>query len=312
MPGQRQSFECVYTSGVWVEDAELLGALCIFYDKVGLPHPYDLDPEASPLIRWPYDKLRDLETEQRRYTAWVGAHRELFDAGILEVLPPPLTPGADEPEDLAERLRGELGTQMPYFTSSQVLSGRLAVAMQALFANTAAPEFLMHRPGDTSTEHLRTILATSLLRYRLPTLGALAPERILELREEARPYKDGFIAYISSMVDDVEGRLTATHYDERAAAMRTIERRINPDLEEFLRRETAEKVEWWAHLTKSVASSAKTFLKVVFTPWNVLNYPDILSGPADTVETIAEEVSRRASNRHLALQLVGTLEREAA
>ncbi|QYO63607.1 hypothetical protein [Leptolyngbya sp. 7M] len=64
---------------------------------MSLLHPYDLDANAKPLIRWPFDKLDDLEIEQRHYRSWINANKELFNAGVPEVLPPPLEAQRDEP-----------------------------------------------------------------------------------------------------------------------------------------------------------------------------------------------------------------------
>lgn len=306
-----RDFSCVYVSGLTVDDPGVLTTLTLFYDKVALPHPYDLDPEAKQLIRWPYDKLDDLEAEQRRYRSWIESNRELLQAGVLQILPPPLELQRDEPEDLAERLRSEIGSRQPYFTSSQVFSGQLAIAMHALFSETTDPELIMTRPGDTSTDHLRAVLATSLLEYRLPRLGELQPSQILELREEVVPYKLGFINYLSQMVDDVEHRLQATQADDRGAALRTVERKIAPELEEFLAQQLPRKVQWWAKLIRKSADTAKSVLKLIVTPWNVANYPDVVSGPAKITEHLAAATVERAGNKHRAFQFLGTVEKRS-
>jgi hypothetical protein len=190
-------FNCVFASGLTVEDRSLLSTLTLFYDKVYLPHPYDLDPEQKPLIRWPGKYWRDLELEQNRYRQWIETYRMFFDERVLEVLSPAIALDADRPADLAERLRDELGIQIPYFTRGLVFSGRLALSVHALYASTSAPEFLITSRENTSTSHLRSSLATMLLEYRLPQIRELEPEQILHLRDEVAPFKQGFINYLS-------------------------------------------------------------------------------------------------------------------
>nr|RNJ68764.1 MAG: hypothetical protein EDM05_13925 [Leptolyngbya sp. IPPAS B-1204] len=304
-----KSFNCVYASELLISDSGLLTTLALFYDKVSLPHPYDLDANAKPLIRWPFDKLDDLEIEQRHYRSWINANKELFNAGVLEVLPPPLEAQRDEPIDLAQRLLEELGSSLPYFTSSQVFSGKLALAMHALFSQTTDPEFITSRPGNTSTQHLQTVLATSLLEYQLPQLEKLHPEQILELREEVAPYKQGFIDYLSKMTDNVEQRLQSTANDANEAARRTVERVIIPEFNEFLAQELPHRVGWWAGLIQKTASTLSSVIKVVVTPWDMANYFDVAGNPFGLVEHFTDPMVERASNKHRAIQFINTIER---
>ena len=110
-----RELRCVYASGLTIQDPDLLSSLALFYDKIWLPHPYDLDPQAPHLMNWPFKKLDDLDWEQKRYASWKESNKELFDAGALEVMPPPVTIGVDDPDDLAQQLRDELGILYPHF-----------------------------------------------------------------------------------------------------------------------------------------------------------------------------------------------------
>lgn len=302
-----RELRCVYASGLTIQDPDLLSSLALFYDKIWLPHPYDLDPQATPLMNWPFKKLDDLDWEQKRYASWKESNKELFDAGALEVMPPPVTIGVDDPDDLAQQLRDELGILYPHFSSSQVFSGRIALAAHALFSKTDDPEFVLSRPDDTSTAHLRSVLATSLLEYKIPRLGKLSAEQILKLREEVAQYKQGFVDYLNQMVDDVEDRLIKTGGDDREAAMRTIERKIVPEFDEFLARELPERVKWWSGLVKRAAASTKSVISVVLLPWNIANYPGVVENSAGIVEHIADRAVQQAKNQHRAFQLIGKI-----
>lgn len=304
----RPGLNVVYASALTIRNPTLLSTLALYYDTIYLPHPYDLDPEQKPLMRWPGKYWDSLEFEQSRYTHWKEPLHELFDAGVLELLPPPVPADGQSPQDLSERLREELGIKVPHFNKSVVFSGRLALAVHALYAQTKDPEFVQSRPGDTSIVHVKAILAQTLLEYRLPQIGALQPEQLLQARAEIAPYKQGFINYLSQMVDDVESRLPATSGDEREAARRTVERRIAPDLEEYLAQAMPEKISWWSGLIKRVAAGVGSVLSVAMKPWDLGHYPDVLETIADATGYVSDRAVVYASHRHRAFQYIGKLE----
>src|SRR5262245_44850165 len=190
----------VFASDLTIQDSSLLATLAIYYDKVYLPHAYDLDPDARPLIRWPTKHLDDLKSLQDSYARWKERWRLLFESGVLEVLPPVFKSEREEPTDIQERLLKELGIKVPFFGRSDVFNGRFALAMYALFAKTTDPEFLLRRPGVTDTDHLRDTLATSLIQYRLPQVGEMSPEQLLQIRSETKSDKEGFLYYLDELV----------------------------------------------------------------------------------------------------------------
>ena len=88
MPNQ---LSCTYVDGVTIAAPSLLSTLALFYDEVLLPHPYDLDPECEPLMRWPFKYQDELEWRQEQYLTWRNGLRELFEAGVLKVSSPPIS-----------------------------------------------------------------------------------------------------------------------------------------------------------------------------------------------------------------------------
>jgi hypothetical protein len=298
---------CVYVSNLTIPDRGLLAALCLIHDQVLLPHPYELDSAAKPLMRGSMSYMDDLEISQRYYANWISAHRELFDAMAMAVLPPPLDVG-DAPGDLDQQLLDKLGRKVPKFGREDVLSGRLAIAMHALFARTPDLDFVLARPGDTSTSHLQTILARETLVRRVPHLPELVPEQIVELREITAPFKEGFHAYLSSLVDDVESRLGSTGGDEQEAASRTFARKIDHELKEHARQELPKKVEWWAKVAQRITGGVARVIGIVTTPWSASNYPELAGDAAGLIELGASGAVERASNPNQAFQFLGRIE----
>jgi hypothetical protein len=298
----------VYVSGLTIEDPSLLATLAVVYDKVYLPHAYDLDPDARPLMRWPMKHMDDLELIQRGYKTWKDHWKALFESGVIEVLPPALHPEVGDPADLQARLLQELHISVPFFASSDVFSGRVALAVHAIFARTTDPEFLLSRPGVTDTSHLRDTLATSLIQYRIPKIGEMSPERLLRIRAETRVDREGFIYYLNQLVDNVESRLAAAAGDERVAALRTVERVILPELEEHLRQEKLRAEKTLARMLRLVATGVSTVVGVVLAPWDFKNYTGaselLLEGADARIETRLQQ----AANKHRAFQFMASIE----
>jgi hypothetical protein len=115
----KNNLTCIYTDGITISDLSMLSTLTLFYDEVYLPHPYDLDPEAEPLMRWPFKYMDKLEWEQKKYLAWIDSVRELFDAGILTVFPAPI-PANNLPENFNDEFVKMTNFHSNYYSSSMV------------------------------------------------------------------------------------------------------------------------------------------------------------------------------------------------
>jgi hypothetical protein len=301
-------FNIVYASGLTIQDSSLLTTLSVLYDGIYLPHAYDLDPEARPLIRWPMKHLDDLEMLQNRYSSWKERWKPLFETGVLNVLPAAFPFQNDEPPDLQERLLAELGIQVPFFGSSAVFEGRVALAMHALFAKTKDPEFLLRKPGATDTDHLRNALAVSLVQSRLPMIRAMTPEEILRIRNETQPYREELVLYLNQLVDDVEVRLKATGGDECEAAKRTVERKIVPEFEEYLRQRNLEAEKALVGMLKHVAKGVEVAWGILMAPWNFRHYTEASKLLLDVADSSNEKKLQQASNKHRAFQFLASLE----
>ncbi|HTD35988.1 MAG TPA: hypothetical protein VK669_00630 [Candidatus Limnocylindrales bacterium] len=300
------SNDLVYISDLIIEDTELLSTLLLINDKVMLPHPYDIDPAANRLISWPFDKLPYLEWEQNRYTSWKEKNQTLFAKDILSVLPPPIE--ADKlPANVDGRLREQLGITSTLLASSFALDGSLAIAMHALFADTrSVPEF----SSEKSISRTVAALGRATFVRRYPKLPGLTADQILELRSATERYREGFRLYLTSLTEKVENR-EASGSAEETAALQTFEQTIEPEVQEYLRRELPDRIRWWATIVRTIASESVALLTIVTNPWSLENYPKLVENPAALLETMASRASERASNKHQAFQYIGKLDRVA-
>jgi len=299
----------VYASDLTIQDPSLLATLAVIYDKVYVPHAYDLDPDARPLMRWPMKHMDDLGLIQRGYKSWKDRWKLLFESGVIEVLPPAFHSEGEELPDLQARLLKELNIKVPFFGSSDVFNGRVALAMHAIFTRTTDPEFLLNSPGATDTNHLRGTLATSLIQYRIPKISEMPPAQLMQVRADIKSDREGFIYYLNALVDDVERRLSATAGDERVAARRTVERKIIPELEEHLRQEKLRAEKTLVKILKFAAKGADAVLGVFLAPWNFKNYKGVSELLLDVADAQIEKKLQQAANKHRAFQFMASIER---
>src|SRR5689334_16839231 len=94
-------YEVVYSSDITIEDAHELSSLCVFYDRVFLPHV--LEPEVDSITfslsdtHQTFDGIKTLSKGHfpSRDFKWIDArrwdatHQTLFDADVLARLDPP-------------------------------------------------------------------------------------------------------------------------------------------------------------------------------------------------------------------------------
>lgn len=124
----------------------------------------------------------------------------------------------------------------------------------------------------------------------------MTPEQVLRIRKATDSSKEGFIRYLNQLVDDVENRLTTTGGDEREAALRTIERRIVPEVREHSRQQNVNIEKALVQTSRYVAKDIGTTLSARLTPWSFMNYTgaaDLLLSGADSL--VENKLPRRRS-----------------
>jgi hypothetical protein len=297
---------CVYVQDLTITDPRQLGVLSLLYEHISLPHAYDHDSESEPIMRMSFENERYREIERKRYSEWKQENRELFDANVLNILPPPISV-ADLPNDIEQRLCRAIGPTKLRLNTTDVLDGRIAIAMHAVFANPSFPEFTLAPPNSTATEDLQRALAADAISWRIPLLPEIKPEQILEIRERTKPFREGFLLYLATLADDVEARMRKDGLDNVSAAKKAFERNIQPEVEEFIRRRLPEQVAWWAKLLNGIAKGSGQVIETVATPFRFRNFPKIAETLTDLVQNVAERVSESRSNKRHAFQFIRKL-----
>ncbi|MFC6047172.1 hypothetical protein ACFPYM_04915 [Methylobacterium hispanicum] len=127
------SENCTYIDGLMIDNPQTLTILSLLYDKISLPHPYDHDPNCEEIMRISFDNEGYREIERRWYRDWKKSNKELFDAGVLDVLPAPIA-AQSLPRDIESMICLKLGPNKRRISTSDVLEGRVAIAMHALYA----------------------------------------------------------------------------------------------------------------------------------------------------------------------------------
>ena len=88
-------------------------------------------------------------------------------------------------------------------------------------------------------------MVNSIFSYEVPLLRALEPEDIIELRNQLKSTKEGFLDYLSTLADSVESRLRDGRSGSESIQV-TVEREVLPQYHEFSRQSLAKRTESWA------------------------------------------------------------------
>ena len=297
---------CTYIDDLTITDKKLLATLCLLYEKVSLPHPYEHDPSCEAVMLLGYENERYLEIERKNYLAWKSENHELFKVGALEVLPSPISV-ADMPKDLERALILQLGPDRRRLGSDDVLYGRVALAMHALYARPSYPDFALFDGSAPSTGAIVAGLRGAIFRRYVPMMTELRPEQILELREWTAKYRQGFRVYLATLADDVENDMASSRRTLDDAARTAIERKMERGLLEYLQQELPARISWWAEVVQSISSSGTDALDVADEPWSLKNYFKLTKNMAGFVKRVADHVARSRSSDQQAYQFIAEL-----
>jgi hypothetical protein len=305
-PERESDVNVVYIDGLTIEEPGQLALLCLIYDKVSLPHPYDHDPDCEEVMRISFKNEEYLEKERHNYLVWKTKHKELFDAGAMSVLPAPIAV-ADLPNDIEVLLSGQMGPGRLRLGTDDLLHGRIALAMHAIYCKSDDPEFKMRTPSDTSTAAIREQLGQVAIGWRAPMLPKLQTEQILELRSETERFRDGFVMYLDSLADEVEDEMGTKGASNRDTATKIFERKVRPDVAEFIRKGLPQKIAWWGSIVRQLGATGGTVIKTVVHPFNFSNYFKLVESIGSLVESVAGEVAHGRSNKRHAAQYLARI-----
>jgi hypothetical protein len=132
---------------------------------------------------------------------------------------------------------------------------------------------------DTSTPRLTALLGKSLFSYQFPHLEWLPTEEILELRELVSKEKEGFVAYLNSLTDELERYSKDGPGWEEAAALKMFERKVAPQFLEFKRSLESKSAGFWG---KAWQAGSK-FMQVDAAPWTPKFYWALFEAIAGTI-----------------------------
>lgn len=311
-----RKLSATYSSGLFHDalvSPDVLSTLAVFYDEVCFPYPYGLDPQGVVFWRWEDHELglqyppgsKAFPTAQEMYAAKENEWKLLFEQGIFKKLPPPILDPQDLPEDFTKDLMRRLGYPEDQSTwrSSDILSGKFALALHAMYTQKPSPELFVSNPSDTSTTRLAGFLVQSVFRCVVPHLSSLKAEQILEVRELLKDTKEGFTYFIFEMADDVEGRIRSGDLTEVEAAKRSVERKLLPQYAEMRRQLEAKHTGFWANVLATGAS----ILQIDATPWTPKFYGQVLEAFFGPIGKTAEAEEQARSNANQAFQYVTKL-----
>jgi len=125
------------------------------------------------------------------------------------------------------------------FTVMDLYDGTVAFVLHSLYGEKHAPEVFLttsdRLSGRLSTERLAGLLATSLFDYYVPLLGNLAPDQILEVREEVSDTREGFTDFLLGFTGELEERIKKGSRDDQEEAAELMKRKLRPLFTEFRR-----------------------------------------------------------------------------
>jgi len=328
MASKARPFSCVYASGLSIPRADL-ATLAVFFDEIWLPYPYDVDPDAIGLPGFKdsgHVALGTLFLQRVReeFRAWKESAAPLFNEGVLRTLPPPIQTASVWPTNFLHDLQRGMDTRNGGFgfgtPTEQVLAGKIrhwdialgkpALATYAAFSPKPAPELFL-RPRtepDTSTLRLAALLARSLFQYQIPQLAPLSADEILEVRNLIAKEKEGLVAYLYSLADEVEKRAKQGQGWEEEAALAVVERKVIPEYLQFRRILESKTTGFWAN----VLAAGGKFMQIDASPWTPKFYWGLfeLFSTSIGARTKLEEDAR--SNAGHAFQYLAKLESKLA
>lgn len=300
-----------YSSGVICDQPKILSTLAVFYDEIWLPYPYNWDPEA--VVIWDHKPTQNaVRITQEKYVNWRSTWKPLFDQQILKTLSPPIKPGKypdNFSKEVWEKIKvkgvgcGDFVDEEYLASTWDIVTGRLALVIHALYAHKPSPEFFVSDPQNTDTSYLAGVLTNSLFHYRIPQLQALRAEQILEVRDYIKDTREGFANYIHEMVDELETTLKNGAAEDESAR-KVIERKILPKYNEVRRQIASKKTGFWS---KVLATGGK-FFQIDAAPWTPKFYGDLFKIFFDSSEEIAKAEMEARSNTEQAFQFLARLE----
>ncbi len=243
-----------YSSDLIIRDSAKLTSLCVFFDNTYLPH---LPSEnAGSFLRVsehgtePDVDIVDLPSAGDYLHYWDESHGALFGRSVLKRLP--AVKQSVEVDHTS--LQTVLNDLYPNVSGPNV-SGPcrlyfLARVVHHLRPDQKAPHLIDPICEAPTREGYKWILAHEAFSYMIPSLNALTPGQILEVRDKVADTREGFAMHLQKLSREVEQRTSAGDSIDsiKQYARSIIETDLIPDFAEFRRQLSAERMGFWAKL----------------------------------------------------------------
>lgn len=252
-------YRVIYDSDLIIRDSSTLATLCIFYDVVSLPF---LPPDAvHKFVRiWrstgrdgeAYFDFDQIDTEDLGdyHLEWEQKVRPLYEAGVLERLPPVKgTLHFKDSNELASALES-LSANMtfgPPNGKAYLRSFYIARVFHHLRDDLSSPRLFELDAGTDNRELFKILQAQQLFTYFLPAIQSIEPEQILEVRDKVRDNREGFAMHLQKLSKEVERRAQGGESLEELSkyAKSVVETELIPDYLEFKRQLASERGGFW-------------------------------------------------------------------
>ncbi len=326
------ALEICYASDVYPTDPSLISALTLFFDKVHLPHPYGIAPQARRIwVNGGMSFTDDLYMGYDVYKKWRHEVEPLFEVGVFEELPDLFDMPGSVPDSVGEELPQRFGFDTPqnstfdcndllqsqvYFRPRDILDGPLAMALYHAYAKKVAPDFfwrddLRHyrypdqllsprSPTDRRSPCVptyRAALALALLRYSLPDIPDIRNvEETLEIRARLENERKGLSSYLSELSGQVRD-LVGPQMTLDEAAKWVAEAKVIPEFEQYARQEFTSKLE-------SLGRRIEPFMEIDASLFSPKGAAQLLKAVVKSFKGGAEDRKETLTNSAMALKFL--------
>lgn len=317
--------EVIYSSGLTIRDAKEMATLCVFYDKVYLPHTtregsrkyYALEG-ASGIELVGFENVSPAGHRHfvEDVNIWDDAYRPLGAEGVVERLPPFDWQVPDVARMLTELAVGHPSLAAELFLNAPPARFSIAgvelrimkqdLALHFLRPDLGAAQLFSGAEKRPSRELMVAFEAKVVFSYLLPALAELSAGQILEVREKVKDTREGFAMHLQKLSKGVSDRLKGGESPGEITnwARDVLETELIPDYREFRRQLAAERSGFWG---KVLDAAAKGFA-VDAAPWTPKFYGEMLKAFGLTALTYQAERKERLSNRSQAFQFMRSVE----
>lgn len=253
-----------YSSDLIIRDSATLASLCVFFDNTYLPH---LPSEHAGILLRVYEHdtepevdIIDLPSAGEYLHHWDESHRSLFNESVLTRLPA-VKQNVEVDRTSLQTILNDLSPNIHGLSRRLYL---LARVVHHLRPDQRAPHLIDSVCETPTREGYKWLLAHEAFSYMIPSLNALTPEQILEVRDKVADTREGFAMHLQKLSREVEQHTSAGDSIDsvKQHARSTIETDLIPDFTEFRRQLSAERMGFWAKLLDVASKGLRLLIPV--------------------------------------------------